>query len=174
MRLRTALASRTANALRLILRSALCALAHRPRGEEAFEKARRERKPIFLSVGYSTCHWCHVMERESFESEAVAQLLNAHFVPVKVDREERPDVDRVYMARPGCGRACTHTQALMHPQAQAYIQGTQGGGGWPMSVWLTPELLPFLGGTCVARALCAAAQPALQPAQTAMRLRVVC
>jgi hypothetical protein len=68
------------------------------RGEEAFSKARAEGKPIFLSVGYSTCHWCHVMERESFESESVAALLNARFVAVKVDREERPDVDRVYMA----------------------------------------------------------------------------
>jgi uncharacterized protein YyaL (SSP411 family) len=97
-----------------------------PWGEAAFEKARRENKPVFLSVGYSTCHWCHVMERESFENEAIASLLNRHFVPVKVDREERPDVDRVYMT---------------------YVQATTGGGGWPMSVWLTPGLKPFLGGT---------------------------
>ncbi|MCX6606044.1 MAG: thioredoxin domain-containing protein [Acidobacteria bacterium] len=97
-----------------------------PWGEEAFEKARREDKPIFLSVGYSTCHWCHVMERESFENETTAAILNAHFVPVKVDREERPDVDRVYMA---------------------FVQATTGGGGWPMSVWLTPQLKPFYGGT---------------------------
>lgn len=95
-------------------------------GTEAFEKARSESKPIFLSVGYSTCHWCHVMERESFENEAIAGLLNQHYVPVKVDREERPDVDRIYMT---------------------FVQATTGGGGWPMSVWLTPELEPFFGGT---------------------------
>ncbi|MDT8389830.1 MAG: thioredoxin domain-containing protein [Lentisphaeria bacterium] len=97
-----------------------------PWGEEAFARARRENKPIFLSVGYSTCHWCHVMARESFESAAVAKVLNQHFVPVKVDREERPDVDKVYMT---------------------YVQATTGGGGWPMSVWLTPDLKPFFGGT---------------------------
>jgi uncharacterized protein YyaL (SSP411 family) len=97
-----------------------------PWGEEAFEKARREDKPIFLSVGYSTCHWCHVMERESFESPEVAEILNRWFVPVKVDREERPDVDRIYMT---------------------FVQATSGGGGWPMSVWLTPDLKPFYGGT---------------------------
>ncbi|PRW45152.1 spermatogenesis-associated 20 [Chlorella sorokiniana] len=97
-----------------------------PWGEEAFEKARREDKPIFLSVGYSTCHWCHVMERESFESEEVAALMNELFVNVKVDREERPDVDKVYMT---------------------YVQATQGGGGWPMSCFLTPSLEPFFGGT---------------------------
>ncbi len=95
-------------------------------GEEAFAKARAEEKPIFLSVGYSTCHWCHVMEHESFENRDVAELLNRHFVAVKVDREERPDVDRVYMA---------------------FVQATTGAGGWPMSVWLTPELKPFFGGT---------------------------
>ncbi len=97
-----------------------------PWGEEAFEKARRENKPIFLSVGYSTCHWCHVMERESFESPEVAEMLNRWFVPVKVDREERPDIDRIYMT---------------------FVQATTGGGGWPMSVWLTPDLKPFYGGT---------------------------
>jgi uncharacterized protein YyaL (SSP411 family) len=97
-----------------------------PWGEEAFEKARTESKPIFLSVGYSTCHWCHVMERESFEDEAVARFLNERFVSIKVDREERPDVDRIYMA---------------------FVQATTGGGGWPMSVWLTPDLKPFYGGT---------------------------
>jgi uncharacterized protein YyaL (SSP411 family) len=97
-----------------------------PWGEEAFAKARRENKPIFLSIGYSTCHWCHVMARESFESEEIARILNERFVPIKVDREERPDVDRVYMT---------------------YVQATTGGGGWPMSVWLTPDLKPFLGGT---------------------------
>jgi len=97
-----------------------------PWGEEAFERARREDKPIFLSIGYSTCHWCHVMERESFESESLAEVLNRFFIQIKVDREERPDVDRVYMT---------------------FVQATTGGGGWPMSVWLTPELKPFLGGT---------------------------
>jgi uncharacterized protein YyaL (SSP411 family) len=97
-----------------------------PWGDEAFGKSRAEDKPIFLSVGYSTCHWCHVMEHESFENTEVARLLNDHFVSVKVDREERPDVDRVYMA---------------------FVQATTGSGGWPMSVWLTPDLKPFYGGT---------------------------
>lgn len=95
-------------------------------GEEAFARARQEDKPIFLSIGYSTCHWCHVMERESFENEDIAALLNRSFVPIKVDREERPDVDRVYML---------------------FVQATTGSGGWPMSVWLTPDLRPFFGGT---------------------------
>jgi len=97
-----------------------------PWGPEAFERASREDKPLFLSIGYSTCHWCHVMERESFEDAEVATLLNTHFVPVKVDREERPDVDRVYM---------TAMQALGQ------------GGGWPLNVFLTPSLKPFWGGT---------------------------
>jgi len=97
-----------------------------PWGPEAFEKSRAEDKPIFLSVGYSTCHWCHVMERESFENDALAAILNRWFVPVKVDREERPDVDRIYMT---------------------FVQASTGGGGWPMSVFLTPELKPFFGGT---------------------------
>ena len=97
-----------------------------PWGEEAFEKARREGKPIFLSIGYSTCHWCHVMERESFENPDVAELMNRWFVSIKVDREERPDIDRIYMT---------------------YVQATTGSGGWPMSVWLTPDLHPFVGGT---------------------------
>ncbi len=97
-----------------------------PWGEEAFAKARQENKPIFLSVGYSTCHWCHVMEHESFENEEVAAIMNRDFVNIKVDREERPDVDRVYMT---------------------FVQATTGGGGWPMSVWLTPDLKPFVGGT---------------------------
>src|SRR5512134_1501020 len=97
-----------------------------PWGDEAFSKAKREDKPVFLSIGYSTCHWCHVMEHESFEDEEVAALLNADFVPVKVDREERPDVDRVYM---------TAMQALGQ------------GGGWPLNVFLTPSLKPFWGGT---------------------------
>jgi uncharacterized protein YyaL (SSP411 family) len=97
-----------------------------PWGDEAFAEARRTDKPIFLSVGYSTCHWCHVMERESFENSATAALLNRDFVSIKVDREERPDVDRVYMM---------------------FVQATTGSGGWPMSVWLTPGLQPFHGGT---------------------------
>jgi uncharacterized protein len=97
-----------------------------PWGERAFEKARSEDKPIFLSVGYSTCHWCHVMAHESFEDESVAEILNRDFVPVKVDREERPDVDRIYML---------------------FVQASTGSGGWPMSVWLTPQLKPFFGGT---------------------------
>lgn len=97
-----------------------------PWGEEAFAKARAEDKPIFLSIGYSTCHWCHVMERESFESEQIAEVLNRSFVSIKLDREERPDIDRIYMT---------------------FVQATTGGGGWPMSVWLTPELKPFYGGT---------------------------
>src|SRR3954469_8202987 len=97
-----------------------------PWGEPAFAKARAEQKPIFLSIGYSTCHWCHVMAHESFENEEVAQILNAQFIPIKVDREERPDVDKVYMA---------------------YVQAMTGHGGWPLSAWLTPELKPFYGGT---------------------------
>ena len=98
-----------------------------PWGEEAFAKARREHKPVFLSVGYSTCHWCHVMAHESFEDVAIAHLLNRDYIAIKVDREERPDIDRLYMA---------------------YVQSvTRGGGGWPLSVWLTPELKPFYGGT---------------------------
>jgi uncharacterized protein YyaL (SSP411 family) len=97
-----------------------------PWSEEAFAKSRRENRPIFLSVGYSTCHWCHVMAHESFENEEVAAIMNREFVNIKVDREERPDVDRVYMT---------------------FVQATTGGGGWPMSVWLTPDLKPFVGGT---------------------------
>ena len=97
-----------------------------PWGEEALEKARREDKPIFLSIGYSACHWCHVMAHESFEDAATAKILNAHFVSIKVDREERPDLDRIYMSA---------------------VQAMTGGGGWPMSVFLTPEGAPFYGGT---------------------------
>ncbi len=97
-----------------------------PWGAEAFAKARKENKPIFLSVGYSTCHWCHVMEEESFMNPAIAELLNRYFVSVKVDREERPDIDQVYM--------------------QA-VQAMSGSGGWPMSVFLTHDLKPFYGGT---------------------------
>jgi uncharacterized protein len=95
-------------------------------GEAAFEAARREAKPVFLSVGYSTCHWCHVMERESFEDVEVARFLNEHFIPIKVDREERPDVDAVYMTA---------------------VQALTGSGGWPMSVFLDADRQPFFGGT---------------------------
>lgn len=97
-----------------------------PWGPEAFAKARAENKLIFLSVGYSTCHWCHVMELESFANPEMAAMLNARFVCIKVDREERPDVDRLYMT---------------------FVQATTGGGGWPMNVWLTPDLKPIFGGT---------------------------
>ncbi len=97
-----------------------------PWGEEAFAKARSEQKPIFLSIGYSTCHWCHVMERESFSDTTIAETMNRYFVNIKVDREERPDVDRIYMT---------------------FVQATTGSGGWPMSVFLTPDLKPFFGGT---------------------------
>lgn len=97
-----------------------------PWGDEAFAKAQKEEKPIFLSVGYSTCHWCHVMERESFTNLEIAALLNKHFVCIKVDREERPDIDRIYMT---------------------FVQTTAGRGGWPMSVFMTPDRKPFFGGT---------------------------
>jgi len=97
-----------------------------PWGEEAFEKARKENKPIFLSIGYSSCHWCHVMEHESFDDETVAAYLNEHFVCIKVDREERPDVDEIYM---------NALQLMRIP------------GGWPLSMWLTPDKKPFVGGT---------------------------
>jgi uncharacterized protein YyaL (SSP411 family) len=97
-----------------------------PWGDAAFAKARAEDKPIFLSIGYSTCHWCHVMAHESFESDSTAAILNRDFVCIKLDREERPDVDRIYML---------------------FVQATTGSGGWPMSVFLTPDLKPFFGGT---------------------------
>ena len=97
-----------------------------PWGDEAFKKAKAEEKPILLSIGYSTCHWCHVMERESFENEATAKIMNEYFVCIKLDREERPDVDKIYMT---------------------FVQATTGGGGWPLNVWLTPDLKPFYGGT---------------------------
>ena len=96
-----------------------------PWGPEAFAKAKAENKPIFLSVGYSSCYWCHVMERESFMDAEIAKVLNANFVCIKVDREERPDVDQIYM---------TALQAF-------------GPGGWPMSMFLTPDGRPFFGGT---------------------------
>ena len=97
-----------------------------PWGPEALERARKEDKPIFLSIGYSSCHWCHVMERESFSDPDIAAFLNAHFVCIKVDREERPDLDEIHLAA---------------------VQAMTGQGGWPLSVWLTPELEPFFGGT---------------------------
>ncbi|HEX2882957.1 MAG TPA: thioredoxin domain-containing protein [Candidatus Limnocylindria bacterium] len=97
-----------------------------PWGPEALERARAEDRPIFLSIGYAACHWCHVMERESFENPEIAALMNRHFVSIKVDREERPDLDDVYMAA---------------------VQAMTGSGGWPMSVFLTPDLRPFFGGT---------------------------
>lgn len=97
-----------------------------PWGDDVFRRAAEENKMVFLSVGYSTCHWCHVMERESFENEAAAAVINRFFINVKVDREERPDVDAAYMA---------------------FVQATTGQGGWPMSVWLTPEGKPVFGGT---------------------------
>src|SRR6185312_10754214 len=97
-----------------------------PWGEAAFQRARERDVPIFLSIGYFTCHWCHVMERESFASPELAERLNRDFVSIKVDREERPDVDRLYMA---------------------FVQATTGSGGWPLSAFLTPDLVPFYGGT---------------------------
>ncbi|CAL4110138.1 unnamed protein product, partial [Meganyctiphanes norvegica] len=97
-----------------------------PWGEEAFKVAKEKNKLIFLSVGYSTCHWCHVMERESFENHEIAKVMNEHFINIKVDREERPDVDKVYMT---------------------FVTSVSGSGGWPMSVWLTPTLQPVYGGT---------------------------
>jgi hypothetical protein len=97
-----------------------------PWGEEAFAKAKKENKPVFLSVGYTTCHWCHVMEHESFEDDEVAALMNKHYVCVKVDREERPDIDNVYMS---------------------VTQMMTGRGGWPMTVIMTPEKVPFFSGT---------------------------
>jgi uncharacterized protein len=97
-----------------------------PWGEEAFERARREDKPVLLSIGYATCHWCHVMERESFENDAIAAQMNEHFVSIKVDREERPDIDELYM----------QATLAMH-----------GHGGWPMTVFLTPDQKPFFAGT---------------------------
>jgi uncharacterized protein YyaL (SSP411 family) len=97
-----------------------------PWGEEAFEKARAEDKPVLVSIGYSACHWCHVMEHESFEDEETARLMNEHFVNIKVDMEERPDVDQIYMT---------------------FVQLTTGSGGWPLNVFLTPDKRPFFGGT---------------------------
>ena len=97
-----------------------------PWGAEALELARAEDRPIFLSIGYSACHWCHVMAHESFENAAVARLLNEHFINIKVDREERPDLDQIYMEA---------------------VQRMTGHGGWPLSAFLTPSWEPFFGGT---------------------------
>ncbi|MBI4496726.1 MAG: thioredoxin domain-containing protein, partial [Chloroflexi bacterium] len=97
-----------------------------PWGPEALERARKADRPILLSIGYSACHWCHVMERESFEDAETARIMNEHFVNIKVDREERPDLDAIYMAA---------------------VQAMTGHGGWPLTVFLTPEGVPFFGGT---------------------------
>jgi uncharacterized protein YyaL (SSP411 family) len=95
-------------------------------GPEALELAKKSDRLIFISIGYAACHWCHVMERESFENQEVADMLNKSFIPIKIDREERPDVDRIYMN---------------------YVQASTGGGGWPLNVFLTPDLEPIFGGT---------------------------
>lgn len=97
-----------------------------PWGDEAFEEAKKLNRPVFVSFGYSTCHWCHVMEEESFEDEEIAEYLNANYISIKVDREERPDIDAIYMSA---------------------VQAIAGGGGWPLNVWLTPDRKPFYGGT---------------------------
>ena len=97
-----------------------------PWSEEAFQKAKEENKPIFLSIGYSTCHWCHVMTHESFEDNETAEILNKHFISIKVDREERPDIDSVYMS---------------------VCQAFTGSGGWPMSIFMTWDKKPFFAGT---------------------------
>jgi len=97
-----------------------------PWGEEGFERARREDKPILLSIGYSACHWCHVMEKECFANDTIARLMNELFINIKVDREERPDLDQLYMNA---------------------VQILSGSAGWPLTVFLTPELVPFYGGT---------------------------
>ncbi|MDQ3750318.1 MAG: thioredoxin domain-containing protein, partial [Acidobacteriota bacterium] len=95
-------------------------------GEEAFAKAKAEDKPILISIGYSACHWCHVMEHESFEDAETARIMNENFVNIKIDLEERPDVDQIYMT---------------------FVQMTTGSGGYPLNVFLTPDRLPFYGGT---------------------------
>src|SRR6202023_3259397 len=97
-----------------------------PWGEEGLARAKAENKPILLSIGYSACHWCHVMERESFENDAIARMMNENFIPIKVDREERPDLDQIYMDA---------------------VQVLTGRGGWPLTVFLTPDGKPFYGGT---------------------------
>jgi len=101
-----------------------------PGGDEAFEKAQKQNRPIFLSIGYSTCHWCHVMEKESFEDNYVARLMNDAFVSIKVDREERPDIDSVYMT---------------------VCQMMTGSGGWPLTIVMTPEKKPFFAATYLSK-----------------------
>jgi uncharacterized protein YyaL (SSP411 family) len=101
-----------------------------PWGDAAFEKAARENKPVFLSIGYSTCHWCHVMAHESFENTAVGRLMNEVFISIKVDREERPEIDMLYMA---------------------VCQMMTGSGGWPLSIIMTPDRKPFFAGTYIPR-----------------------
>ena len=101
-----------------------------PWGEEALTRAKQENKPIFLSIGYAACHWCHVMERESFEDEATAALMNAHFINIKVDREERPDIDGIYMT---------------------VCQMMTGSGGWPLTIIMTPDKKPFFAATYIPR-----------------------
>src|SRR5581483_10683700 len=98
-----------------------------PWGDEAFEKAKKENKPLLLSIGYSACHWCHVMEHESFEDEEIARIMNEHYVSIKVDREERPDLDQIYQ--------------------NAVLLFIRRGGGWPLTMFLTPDKVPFYGGT---------------------------
>jgi len=97
-----------------------------PWGEEALQRAKAENKPILVSIGYSACHWCHVMERESFEDEQVAAYMNEYFINIKIDREERPDIDAIYMDA---------------------VQVLTGAGGWPLNCFLTPDARPFYGGT---------------------------
>src|SRR5205809_2120450 len=97
-----------------------------PWGDEALEKAKKENKPILVSIGYAACHWCHVMEKESFENKETAAIMNEHFVNIKIDREERPDLDHIYMDA---------------------VQAMSGSGGWPLNVFLTPDAKPFYGGT---------------------------
>ena len=104
-----------------------------PWGDEAFKKAADENKPVFLSIGYSTCHWCHVMAHESFEDEKVAELLNKNFISIKVDREERPDIDAVYMS---------------------VCQALTGAGGWPLTIIMTPEQKPFFAVTYFPKCCC--------------------
>src|SRR5918994_1559461 len=116
-----------------------------PWGEEALKRAREEDKPVLLSVGYSACHWCHVMERESFEDDETARMMNEHFVNIKVDREERPDIDSIYMAA---------------------VQALTRHGGWPMTVFLTPDGAPFYGGTYFLPASTAATMPEAESAGT--------
>ena len=105
-----------------------------PWGDEAFNIAAKENKPLLISIGYAACHWCHVMERESFENEQTAAYMNAHFVCIKVDREERPDVDHLYMDA---------------------VQAISGSGGWPLNVFATPGRMPFYGGTYFPAGSCA-------------------